>query len=168
MCTQTCRIEFLLRSTILSPTLNPGAVYFAEAQYVTPHEYAWCQTHPGQCNIYNNASYRQFSVTGTNPPFSFSAVGSTVQMQPAIEAWAGATINQIEPDPGNDGIGLLGCKVTSPSARHERCRWQNSLRESCVILRLKTRLLNVATTLKRGQGVTAVHQHIARIQTSFS
>ena len=32
-------------------------------------------------------------------------------MQPAIEAWA---INQIEPDPGNDGIGLLGCKVTSP------------------------------------------------------
>ena len=35
-------------------------------------------------------------------------------MQPAIEAWAGATINQIEPDPGNDGIGLLGCKVTSP------------------------------------------------------
>ena len=100
----------------LSTTFNPGATYFAEAQYVTPHEYAWCQTHPGECNQYNNASYRQFSVTGTNPPFSFSAVGSTVQMQPAIEAWAGATINQIEPDPGNDGIGLVGYKVTSSSA----------------------------------------------------
>jgi len=37
-------------------------------------------------------------------------------MQPAIEAWPGATINQIQPDPGNDGIGLLGCKVTNPSA----------------------------------------------------
>jgi hypothetical protein len=100
----------------LSTTLNPGATYFVEAQYVTPHEYAWCQANPGQCNMYNNASYRQFSVTGTSPPFSFSAVGSTVQMQPAIEAWPGATINQIQPDPGNDGIGLLGCKVTNPSA----------------------------------------------------
>ena len=99
----------------LNATLNPGATYFVEAQYVTPHEYAWCQANPGQCNMYNNASYRQFSVTGTNPPFSFSAVGSTVQMQPAIEAWPGATINQIQPDPGNDGIGLLGCKVTNPS-----------------------------------------------------
>jgi hypothetical protein len=36
-------------------------------------------------------------------------------MQPAIEAWPGATINQIQPDPGNDGIGLVGCKVTNPS-----------------------------------------------------
>ena len=100
----------------LNTTLNPGATYFAEAQYVTPHEYAWCQTHPGQCNMYNNASYRQFSVTGINPPFSFSAIGSTVQMQPAIEAWAGATINEIEPDPGNEGIGLIGYKVTNTSA----------------------------------------------------
>ena len=39
----------------LNTTLNPGATYFAEAQYVTPHEYAWCQAHPGQCNMYNNA-----------------------------------------------------------------------------------------------------------------
>src|SRR5262249_43557689 len=34
----------------LNPTLNPGATYFAELQYVTPDEYGWCQTHPGQCN----------------------------------------------------------------------------------------------------------------------
>jgi hypothetical protein len=108
--------RILVEINDLNTTLNPGAIYFDEAQYVTPHEYAWCQAHPGQCNMYNNASYRQFSVTGTNPPFSFSAVGSTAQMQPAIEAWTGATINQMEPDPGNDGIGLLGCKVTNPSA----------------------------------------------------
>jgi hypothetical protein len=43
----------------LNTTLNPGATYFAEAEYVTPHEYVWCQAHPTECNMYNNASYRQ-------------------------------------------------------------------------------------------------------------
>jgi hypothetical protein len=39
-------------------------------------------------------------------------------MQPAIEAWAatGATVSQVEPDPGNDGIWFMGYKVTQPSA----------------------------------------------------
>ena len=48
----------------LNTTLNPGATYYAEAQTVTPHEYVWCQAHAGQCNMDNNVSYRQFSVTG--------------------------------------------------------------------------------------------------------
>src|SRR5439155_1028217 len=99
----------------LNTTLNLGATYFAEAQYVTPHEYAWCQANPGQCNMYNNASYRQFSVTGTTS-FSFTPVGSTVRMTPAIYVWTGATINRIEPVPGVDGFGLVGFKVTNPSA----------------------------------------------------
>ncbi len=99
----------------LNTTLNAGASYFAEAQYVTPHEYAWCQAHPGECNMYNNASWRQFVVTGTTN-FSFSAFGATVRTQPAIMAWvaAGATVTQVQPDPGNDGFGLLGYKVTNP------------------------------------------------------
>ena len=98
----------------LDVTQNPGATYFAEGQYVTPHEYAWCQANPGQCNMYNNVSYRQFRVSGiTN--FTFSPVGSTVVSQPAIFAWTGATINRIEPDPGNDGIAFVGYKVTHPS-----------------------------------------------------
>jgi hypothetical protein len=102
----------------LDPTQNSGASYFAEGQYVTPHEYAWCQSHPGQCNMYNNVSYRQFNVTGGGFSFSFSPVGSTVRMEPAIMAWTstGATVNQIEPDPGNDGIWFMGYKVTNPSA----------------------------------------------------
>ena len=33
--------------------------------------------------------------------------------QPAIMAWTGATVNQIEPDPGNDGIWFMGYKVTN-------------------------------------------------------
>jgi len=100
----------------LSTTLNTGATYFGEAQYVSPNEYTWCQAHPGQCNMYNNVSYRQFSVVGTASPFTFPPVGSTVRTQPAIMAWTGATLNQIEPAPGADGIGFVGCKVTNPSA----------------------------------------------------
>src|SRR5207247_5698918 len=99
----------------LNTTLNPGASYFASAMYVTKHEYDWCQAHPGQCNQYNNASYRRFNVSGTTS-FTFTANGSTVRMNPAIKAWAGATISQIEPDPGNDGIAFVGYKVTNPSA----------------------------------------------------
>src|SRR6266567_1909094 len=79
----------------LNTSLNPGAAYFAEAQYIVPHENAWCQSHPGQCNMYNNASYRRYTVTGINQPFSFASVGSTVREQPAINAWMGATVNQV-------------------------------------------------------------------------
>ena len=61
-----------------------------------------------------NASYRKFLVSGmTN--FTFPPSGSTVRMQPAIEAWAGATVNQVQPDPGDDGIWFMGYKVTNPT-----------------------------------------------------
>ena len=43
----------------LDPAQNTGASYFAEAAYISPHEYTWCQAHPGECNMYNNVSYRQ-------------------------------------------------------------------------------------------------------------
>jgi len=98
----------------LNTTLNQGASYFAEAQYVAPNEYTWCQAHPTECNMSNNASYRQYSVSGTTN-FSFSPLGDTVRMQPAIRAWTGATINRLEPDPGNDGSWFMGYKVTNPS-----------------------------------------------------
>jgi len=101
-------------SSDLDPAQNAGATYFAEAQYVTPHEYAWCQSHPGECNMYNNASYRQFTVSGSGDNYTFLASGSTTRMQPAIMAWAGtgATVTQYQPDPANDGIFFVGYKVT--------------------------------------------------------
>ncbi len=105
----------LVEQADLNTTLNPGATYFGEAQYVTPHEYAWCQGHSGECNMYNNVSYRQFSVTGTTS-FSFSPVGATQRTKPAILAWTGATASQFEPAPGIDGIGIVSYKVTNPSA----------------------------------------------------
>ncbi|HKP04030.1 MAG TPA: hypothetical protein VJU77_11820 [Chthoniobacterales bacterium] len=99
----------------LKPSMNPGATYFSEVQYVTPHEYAWCQAHPGQCNMYNNASYCPFSVTGTTS-FTFSNTGPTMKTMPAISAWTGATIKTIEPEPGVDGRAFIAYKVTGPVA----------------------------------------------------
>ena len=99
----------------LDTTQNPGATYFGEAGYLSPHEYTWCQSHPTECNMFNNFSYRQFSVSGTTS-FTFSPVAATVRMQPAIMAWTGSTVTQQEPDPGNDGIWFIGYKVTNPSA----------------------------------------------------
>jgi hypothetical protein len=106
--------RMLVQTSDLIPAQNPGATYFAEAQYIVPHEGTWCQSHPDQCNMYNNASYQQQSVTGGPTNFNFSAIGSTVREQPAIMAWTGATISQVEPDPGNDGIFFVGYKVTGP------------------------------------------------------
>ncbi|MBK8465439.1 MAG: hypothetical protein IPL32_06370 [Chloracidobacterium sp.] len=111
--------RILVNISDLNTTLNPGATYFAEAQYVTPHEYVWCQNNPGQCNMNNNASYRQYNVSGTTS-FSFSAAGSTVRMQPAIQAWPGATHVTVEPERGIDGFARVSYKVTqtAPNVWH--------------------------------------------------
>ena len=109
--------RILVEINDLNTTLNPGATYWVEAQYITPHEYAWCQANPAQCNMYNNVSHRQYTVTGTGSPFSFATGGSTtVREKPAITEWTGATITQIEPAPGTDGVGFVAYKVTNPSA----------------------------------------------------
>ena len=80
--------RILVAASDLNTAINPGATYYAEAQYVTPQEYTWCQTHQGECNMYNNASYRRFTVTGTASPFSFSPVGTTVRMTPCHQCLA--------------------------------------------------------------------------------
>jgi hypothetical protein len=103
----------------LTPPTNVGATYYAELLYVTPDEYAWCQTHPGQCNMFNNASYLRYDVTnypGIPTAFQFTPVGETVRMAPAVSVWPGATTNTIEPEPGNDGRALIAFKVTGPDA----------------------------------------------------
>jgi hypothetical protein len=107
--------RILVEGNDLNTTLNQGATYYAEAQFIAPHEYVWCQANPGQCNMYNNASYRRFSVTGTTT-FNFSAIGPTMRMTPAINAWTGATVNPIEPDPGMDGRAFIAYKVSGPLA----------------------------------------------------
>jgi hypothetical protein len=106
--------RILVEGSDLNTMLNPGATYYAEVQYISSDEYEWCQAHPGQCNMYNNASYRQFTVSGTTS-FTFSEVGFAVHTA-AINAWPGATINPIEPEPGTDGRAFVACRVTNPSA----------------------------------------------------
>ena len=107
--------RILVETSDLNTTLNPGATYYAEVQYISSDEYAWCQGHPGQCNMYNNASYRRYNVSGLNN-FTFAEVGNTVRMAAAVTAWPGATINPIEPAPGTDGRAFIAYKVTNPSA----------------------------------------------------
>lgn len=99
----------------LNTSLNPGATYYAESQYVTPHEFVWCQSHPGQCNMNNNVSYRRYTVTGTASPFSFSPAAATVRQKAAVSSWPGATFADIIPDSANDGVGMVAYKVTNPS-----------------------------------------------------
>jgi hypothetical protein len=108
--------RILVETSDLIPAQNPGATYFAEANYIVPDEGIWCESHPTECNMYNNASYHQYNVTGGPTNFSFNPVGSTVREQPAIMAWTGAIVNEGEPDPGNDGIFFVGYKVTGPTA----------------------------------------------------
>ncbi|HVF30336.1 MAG TPA: carboxypeptidase-like regulatory domain-containing protein [Pyrinomonadaceae bacterium] len=98
----------------LATNLNPGATYFAEGQYITPHEYVWCQSNPTQCNMNNNVSYRQYNVSGTGSPFAFSPAGSTQRAKAAIRAWPGSQQVDFRPDP-SDGIGTVAYKVTNPS-----------------------------------------------------
>lgn len=99
----------------LANNQNAGATYYAEAQYITPHEYAWCQSNPGQCNMYNNVSYRRYNVSGNGSPFSFSAAQSTERMKTAVSAWPGASFVDIHPAPGVDGVGTIAYKVTETS-----------------------------------------------------
>jgi hypothetical protein len=107
--------RILTRTTDLAVNQNTGATYYAEGQYVTPHEYAWCQANPTQCNMNNNVSWRRYNVSGNAAPFSFSANGSTQREQAAIRAWTGASFETFEPAPRVDGIGIVGYKVSQPS-----------------------------------------------------
>jgi hypothetical protein len=107
--------RLLVEASDLNTTLNAGATYYAEVAYITPQEYLWCQSHPGECNMYNNTSYRPYGVTGTTS-FIFFEIGEMVRMTPAVHAWTGATINPIEPEPGVDGRAFMAYKVTGPVA----------------------------------------------------
>lgn len=122
--------RILTQISDLASSQNVGATYYAEAQYVTPHEYAWCQSNPTQCNMYNNVSYRRYNVSGNASPFSFSPAAATVRTKAAVTAWPGASFVDLHPAPGADGIGLVAYKVTNPSAgvwRYEYAIYNSNL-----------------------------------------
>jgi Tol biopolymer transport system component len=76
--------------------------------------------------MHNNVSYRQFTVVGTTS-FNFTAVGDTETMTPAINAWPGATIQTIEPEPGVDGRAFIAYKVTGPFGVENRWHYEYAI-----------------------------------------
>jgi hypothetical protein len=91
----------------VDPSLNAGALYYGEVQYVCTDEL------PAQ--RYNNVSYKQLLV-GTPIGVSWNIVptGGTITQQPAINAWRAVDPSVVltNIDVPNDGRLILGSKVT--------------------------------------------------------
>ena len=64
----------------VDPTLNPGAMYWGEAQYFAKDDAA-------SGNALNNASYQRAAVASGSPDYTLSATGTFFEQQPAINAW---------------------------------------------------------------------------------
>jgi len=85
-----------VEETDLDPALNPGALYYAEGQYIAADD-----ARAG--NGLNNASYRQVLV-GPAPAFELTFTGSMVREKSALEAWP-----VLDPT-----VALLNVDYTSP------------------------------------------------------
>src|SRR6476659_9055922 len=57
-------------------------------------------------------TWTRLSIRGVRPILGSATCITTL---PTIKGWTGATVNQLEPDPGNDGIWFMGYKVTNPT-----------------------------------------------------
>ncbi|HRW53678.1 MAG TPA: PQQ-dependent sugar dehydrogenase, partial [Phycisphaerae bacterium] len=97
-----------VRHTDVDPTLNPGALYFTEGQYIHQQDAA-----AGNDN--NNASYRQIlvSASGTNE-YTFSLTGSTMREQPGIRAWQDTdpTVVETDVEVPSDGLYIIAARAT--------------------------------------------------------
>jgi hypothetical protein len=97
----------------LDPAQNSGALYFGEAQYVTPDDAA-----AGNKN--NNASYRRLTTSGTTGS-TLALTATTQRRTPAIQAWRDHGLGVGVPDTAvtvgfvdvpSDGRFNYGFKVT--------------------------------------------------------
>ncbi len=101
--------RLLVNNAEVDPTLNAGARYFVEGQYVTPDDAT-------AGNGFNNASYREvrFSGSGTNIPISLISGQNTRRTLPAINAWKlvdpAVTIREVRVP--NEGAFWVGFRVT--------------------------------------------------------
>jgi hypothetical protein len=92
----------------LNPTLNAGATYIVEGQYIHSGDAA-------RGNDNNNASWRSVTVGAlASGAYTLTLTGATNQQQPAINAWraADAAVTLVNADVLNDGRFILGYKVT--------------------------------------------------------
>ena len=97
----------------LDPALNPGALYFAEVQFIAPDDAL-----AGNGN--NNASYRRINV-GSAPAFNIALAGTTQRERAGIRAWKEHGLGVGIPDPNvqeqdihvpGDGLFMLAAKAT--------------------------------------------------------
>jgi len=90
----------------LDPTLNGGALYFGESQYICTDEV--------EMNRYNNCSYRRVVVAGASgSQWNLEFTGGMFVQQPAIMAWQAAdpTVVMSTIDVVNDGRFILASKA---------------------------------------------------------
>ena len=97
-----------VHNTDLDPTVNVGAVYFVEGQYVT-HDDASAK------NNANNASYRPVTVSvAAGPIYNITLTGSTVRTKAGILAWKAVDPTVTETTvAAAEGLFLLSAKATS-------------------------------------------------------
>lgn len=101
----------------IDPAQNPGAVYFAEAQYVSAHD-------AGAGNAWNNNAYRRLNVVSVS---DINGGGPTNVTAPAVLAWrevdplvmVATVTNTDEGGSGMPGIFNVGSKVTN----HNNVAW---------------------------------------------
>ncbi|MCO6436319.1 MAG: hypothetical protein J5J06_04445 [Phycisphaerae bacterium] len=84
----------------IDPTLNAGAMYFVEGQYVTPDDAT-------AGNGDNNASHRRVTISGGGGSYSLNLADSTVRERPAILAWPALDHSVAAQDVLIAGDGLL-------------------------------------------------------------
>lgn len=95
----------------LDPSLNAGAQYFVEGQYVAEDD-------AGAGNATNNNSYRRINVTGSNGNYNASLTGATERESPGIRAWSDVdpTVTEVIFDVHGDGRYHVAYKVTDLGA----------------------------------------------------
>lgn len=104
-----------VRLSDLDPAQHPNAQFFAEVQYMAPHD-----AQAG--NDDNNASYRPVEVTWNGSGYDLSLAGPTRPGKAAIEAWkeADPTVELHESRDPEDGRFLLGSQARPVSGG----RWE--------------------------------------------
>ncbi len=92
----------------LDPDLNPGAIYFAEGQYIAQDD----AQSGDMSGDNNNASYRKVNVNPTS--YFISGSGATMRERPAIHAWQAEDpqVEIINIDIPDEGRLILAYRVT--------------------------------------------------------
>jgi len=104
-CTGTIARRLQVKVSDFDPVIYAGALYFAEAQYVTPDDAA-------AGHQFNNASYRRISIAAGT--FEAGLMASTQREQPVIRAWKDTdpTVQESDVFVPNEGLVILAWKVT--------------------------------------------------------